>query len=98
MEKLPDIKTNYVKPGMEDVNVVSRDSETLSRYWAIPGMEGFNQRNGGLEKDFETGAISSDPLNHQKMVDTRQAKIDFISNYIPHFRIFTLEIEICSCV
>jgi len=81
--QLPDIKPNYVKPGMEDVNVVSRDSETLSRYWAIPGMEGFNQRNGGLEKDFETGAISSDPLNHQKMVDTRQAKIDFISNYIP---------------
>lgn len=80
---LPAIQPNFVKPGMEGVKVTSRDPETLARYWAVPGMEGFNQRNGGLEKDFTTGAISTDPVNHQKMVDTRQAKINYISNVIP---------------
>lgn len=77
------ITPNFVKEGMEGIKVTSRDPETLSRYWAVPGMEGFNQRNGGLEKDFTTGAISTDPINHQKMVDTRQAKINYISNVIP---------------
>jgi 2-oxoglutarate ferredoxin oxidoreductase subunit alpha len=83
LAELPAITPNFVKPGMEGIKVTSRDPETLARYWAIPGMEGFNQRNGGLEKDFTTGAISTDPLNHQKMVDTRQAKINYISNVIP---------------
>ena len=49
----------------------------------MPGIQGFEHRNGGLEKDYTTGAISTDPLNHQKMVDTRQEKIDYISNVIP---------------
>ena len=53
------------------------------RYWAIPGTEGFTHRLGGLEKDFDTSAISTDPLNHQKMVRTRQAKIDKIADFIP---------------
>ncbi len=81
--ELPVIEPNFVKPDMEDVRVTSRDPESLARYWAVPGMEGFNQRNGGLEKDYITGAISSDPLNHQKMVDMRQAKINYISTKIP---------------
>ncbi len=84
---LPAIQPNFVKPGMEDIKVTSRDPETLARYWAVPGMEGFNQRNGGLEKDFTTGAISTDPVNHQKMVDTRQAKINYISNVIPEIQL-----------
>lgn len=40
-------------------------------------------RIGGLEKDYETSAISTDAANHQKMVTVRQAKVDYISNYIP---------------
>jgi len=83
LAELDPINPNYVKPGMEDVKVVSRDPETLVRYWSVPGMEGFEHRNGGLEKDYETGSISSDPENHQKMVDARQAKIDYIANVIP---------------
>lgn len=83
LAELPEIKPNFVKPGMEGVKVTARDPETLARYWAVPGMEGFTQRNGGLEKDFTTGAISTDAANHQKMVNTRQAKIDYISNVIP---------------
>jgi len=84
---LPVIQPNLVTPDMEDVRVTSRDPESLARYWAIPGMEGFNQRNGGLEKDYITGAISSDPLNHQKMVDMRQAKINYISTKIPELMV-----------
>lgn len=80
---LPSIAPNFVKPDMTNVKVTARDEVTKARYWAIPGTEGFNQRNGGLEKDYTTGAISSDPINHQKMVDTRQEKIDYISNTIP---------------
>jgi 2-oxoglutarate ferredoxin oxidoreductase subunit alpha len=80
---LPEIKPNFVKSGMEDCKVTSRNENTLVRYWSVPGMEGFEHRNGGLEKDYNTGAISSEAINHQKMVDTRQAKIDYISNLIP---------------
>ena len=42
---------------------------------------------GGLEKDYETSAISTDPANHQKMVETRQEKIDRIANYIPELEV-----------
>lgn len=80
---LPEIKPNFAQPGMEGLNVTARNEETKARYWTIPGTEGFNQRNGGLEKDYNTGSISTDPENHQKMVDIRQAKVDYISNVIP---------------
>ncbi len=38
---------------------------------------------GGLEKDYNTGAISTDPVNHEKMVQTRREKIERIANHIP---------------
>lgn len=64
-----------------------RDKESLVRYWAVPGTEGFAHRLGGLEKDYETSAISTDPVNHQKMVITRQAKIDKIADFIPELEV-----------
>lgn len=60
-----------------------RDNETFARYWAAAGTEGYTHRIGGLEKDYFTGAISTDPDNHQKMIDTRKAKIDKIADVIP---------------
>ncbi len=60
-----------------------RDDENYARYWAAAGLEGYTHRIGGLEKDYNTGAISTDTANHQKMVDTRQAKIDKIADSIP---------------
>ncbi len=48
------------------------------RYWAVPGREGFTHVLGGLEKDNATGAISTDPENHDLMVRLRQQKIDRI--------------------
>ena len=50
-----------------------------SRYWAIPGREGFEHILGGLEKDNQTGAISTDPENHNLMTHLRQEKIDRIA-------------------
>ncbi|MCD7710221.1 MAG: 2-oxoacid:acceptor oxidoreductase subunit alpha [Porphyromonadaceae bacterium] len=89
MEEYPDITPNYVKPEMlaENWRPYKRDPKTSVRYWAIPGMEGFMHRLGGLEKDSLTGAISTDPNNHQHMTDLRQAKIDYIVNCIPSLKV-----------
>lgn len=53
------------------------------RKWAIPGMEGFEHRLGGLEKDESSGNVSYDAENHQKMVKHRKEKITLIQNHIP---------------
>ena len=84
---LPEIKPHFVKPGMTDLPATARDPETKARYWNIPGVAGLEHRNGGLEKDFNTGSVSTDALNHQRMVDTRQAKVDYIANVIPDLEV-----------
>ena len=48
------------------------------RYWAVPGREGFQHILGGLEKDNKTGAISTDPENHNLMTHLRQEKLNKI--------------------
>ena len=55
-----------------------RDPETLARPWAIPVTPGLMHRVGGIEKEDETGNISYDPDNHQKMVGLRAAKIEAV--------------------
>ena len=57
--------------------------EKLVRPWAVPGTAGFEHRIGGIEKQDVTGNVSYDPENHQHMVNTRQAKVDKIADYIP---------------
>lgn len=64
-------------------SVAARDKDTQARYWVPVGKEGYIHRIGGLERDYNTGAISTDPDNHQKMIDTRKAKIENIKKYIP---------------
>ena len=56
-----------------------RDEKTGVRYWAVPGREGFQHVLGGLEKDSDTGAISTNPENHDLMTRLRQQKIDNIA-------------------
>lgn len=87
LAELPEIKPHYIQPGMEGAKVTARNEETKVRYWAVPGTEGFEHRNGGLEKDYNTGAITSDPENHEKMVETRRQKIENIANYIPELKV-----------
>ncbi len=64
-----------------------RDVATLARNWAIPGTPGLTHRIGGIEKDFDSGHISYDPKNHEKMSRTRAAKIAGIANDIPDQKI-----------
>ena len=76
MEQLPDIHPHYVTPEQKGCYTpYERDPETLVRYWAIPGQEGYTHILGGLEKDGKTGAISTDPENHDLMCRLRAQKV-----------------------
>ncbi len=80
----PEIKPHYVPEELkENWRPYLRDEESKVRYWAIPGTEGLAHRLGGLEKDATTGAISTDPVNHEKMVYIRREKIERIADNIP---------------
>ena len=79
----PAIKPNFVSEDMrEGWKPYLRNAEDV-RYWAIPGQEGFQHRLGGLEKDYNTSALSNDPLNHEKMVMARKRKVENVANHIP---------------
>ncbi|MBO6254929.1 MAG: 2-oxoacid:acceptor oxidoreductase subunit alpha [Bacteroidaceae bacterium] len=72
----PAINPPYVTPEMKDNYApYFRNPETGVRYWAIPGQEGYTHIVGGLEKDSKTGAISTNPENHDLMVRLRAEKI-----------------------
>lgn len=87
-DEYPAIKPHYVPEEMRSTwRAYQRDEESNVRYWAIPGTEGLTHRLGGLEKDFVTGAISTDPANHEKMVYVRKAKIEKIANDIPELEV-----------
>ena len=88
LDEYPAINPPYVTPDMAgNWTPYQRNEETGVRYWAIPGTEGFMHRIGGLEKSNETGAISTEPENHNKMVHLRQAKVDKIADYIPELEV-----------
>ena len=89
LAEYPDIRPNYVRAEMLEKGwkPYLRDEKTMVRYWAVPGMEGFMHRLGGLEKDYTTSAISTDPVNHQKMVDARKAKIQNVVADVPDLRV-----------
>ena len=76
MDELEDINPPYVTPELKNhYTPYFRDPETLVRYWAIPGQEGYTHILGGLEKDGRTGAISTDPENHDEMCRLRAEKV-----------------------
>ena len=60
--------------------------EKFARPWAVPGTPGLRHRIGGLEKN-ESGAISYDADNHQRMTDLRAAKVDRVADDIPPLEI-----------
>lgn len=60
-----------------------RNPETQGRPWITPGMPELMHRLGGIEKDIDTGHISYEPENHQRMTDMRAAKVDSVANFIP---------------
>jgi len=60
-----------------------RDPETLARPWAIPGTPGLEHRIGGLGKQENTGNVSYDPKNNQRMNELRAQKVERIAREIP---------------
>ena len=76
IDDLPEIHPHYVTKEMKyKYTPYQRSPRSDVRYWAIPGMEGYTHILGGLEKDGETGAISTEPENHNRMDHLRFEKV-----------------------
>ena len=76
MEELPAIRPHRVVEEQKgNYTPYERDPETGARYWAVPGQEGYTHILGGLEKDGRTGAISTNPENHDIMCRLRADKV-----------------------
>jgi len=63
--------------------IFRRDPATYGRPWITPGMPELMHRLGGIEKDFDTGHISYDGDNHQRMSDMRAAKVNSVASFYP---------------
>lgn len=79
LDDYPAICPPYVPEELKGLWTPYMRTENGSRYWAIPGREGFEHILGGLEKDDKTGAISTNPENHDLMTRKRAQKIQNIS-------------------
>jgi 2-oxoglutarate ferredoxin oxidoreductase subunit alpha len=78
------VSTNHTdEDGAEVFWPYVRDEETLARPWAVPGTPGLEHRIGGLEKEDGSGNVSYDPVNHERMVLLREAKVAGIVADIP---------------
>ena len=79
IDDLPEIHPHYATDDLKfKYTPYYRDAATKVRYWAIPGQEGFTHILGGLEKDGKTGAISTEPENHNNMDHIRSEKVALI--------------------
>jgi 2-oxoglutarate ferredoxin oxidoreductase subunit alpha len=85
-DKISKFPVNFLSDETE-FSPVKRDPVTLARNWPIPGTPNLEHRIGGIEKSYDTGNISYDAANHQKMTDVRKNKIDNIANDIPEQRV-----------
>jgi len=83
LDEIPAVPARY-ETNPVDFLPYRRDPDTLARPWAIPGTPGLEHRIGGLEKQDVTGNVNYEPLNHEKMVRIRSAKVEAISQDIPH--------------
>ena len=78
LAEFPAINPPYVPEELKGTWTPYMRAENGTRYWAVPGREGFQHILGGLEKDDKTGAISTNPENHDLMTRKRQDKINNI--------------------
>jgi len=85
MSELPSITPRKAK-NPETFLPYNRDPETFAREWAIPGMEGFEHRIGGLEKN-NAGGVNQDPENHHKNSMIRAAKVEKVVDMIPELEV-----------
>lgn len=84
--ELPKLELKF-RTDPEGFHPFVRDEETLARAWAVPGTPGLRHRIGGIEKDYNSGHISYDPQNHERMCHVRRDKIRGIAKDIPPQRI-----------
>ena len=75
LNEYPAINPPYVPEELKGTWTPYMRKEDGTRYWAVPGREGFAHILGGLEKDDKTGAISTNPENHDLMTRKRAQKI-----------------------
>ena len=84
-QSVPEELKGHYNPALRDERGV--------RYWAYPGMEGYEHRNIGLERDAEKGTISTNPENHEQMVLARKHKIEQIAERIPALQVIESKVE-----
>ena len=87
MAELPEINARTAG-SPENFKAYARDEKTLSREWAFPGMEGYQHRIGGLEKNI-SGTVSHDPDNHQINCEIREEKVQRVVDLVP-------DLEVCG--
>lgn len=76
IDDLPEIHPHFAPEEQKyKYTPYKREAYSNVRYWAIPGQEGYEHILGGLEKDGETGSISTDPDNHDLMDHLRFNKV-----------------------
>ena len=75
LDKMPAICPPYGPEELRGSWTPYMRAENGTRYWAVPGREGFTHILGGLEKDNKTGAISTNPENHDLMTRLRAEKV-----------------------
>jgi 2-oxoglutarate ferredoxin oxidoreductase subunit alpha len=82
VEELPEIPVRF-RTDPAGFRPYAREPHTLARPWVVPGTPGLEHRVGGLEKQDGSGNISYDPLNHERMVSLRAAKVDAVVADVP---------------
>ena len=82
LSELPDIPVRF-RTEPEGFLPYARDPETLARPWAVPGTPGLEHRIGGIEKQDGTGNVNYEPLNHERMVRLRAAKVEQVAREVP---------------
>lgn len=91
MAQMPKITPPLAKANDPVYKPYLRNTDKLSRQWAVPGTEGLRHRIGGLEKENGSGNVSHDPMNHQIMTQIRDEKVQRVANFIPEQKIIGAE-------
>jgi len=87
VEELEEVRISF-HTDPKDFKPYRRDAATLARAWVKPGTPGLEHRIGGLEKQDQTGNVSYDAANHQKMVQLRQEKVQRVVADVPDLKVY----------
>lgn len=88
MQDMPEIHVPEYEGSADEWQPYMRDEEQQVRYWMAPGQKGFQHRIGGLEKQEDTGNVTYDGANHERMVAIRREKIDRVADKLPDQEVY----------